>query len=256
MTSRRSSKSAERIPSPKERRGQVSPLDLKQNEMEATMNSDEQGPHGQEQQSQAEYSAVSAGPAVADHESGKTIASPRKIEANRRNALKSTGPRTPSGKKRVSRNATRHGFFSKWLLIQGRDGNESKQEYDSLRAGVQEHYSPVGWLEELWAEKIVVCSWRLRRLIRFESGQISLALATHRHDVRRAKAHDLEFPEFHPSCDPQIDAITDHLFLPEKEELDRLLRYEATINRQLNQAIGELERAQASRKGEAPPANP
>ena len=218
------------------------------------MNSHEQGPHGHEQQSQAEHSAVSAGPAVADHARGKTIASPRKIEANRHNALKSTGPRTPSGKTRVSRNATRHGFFSKWLLIQGRDGNESKQEYDSLCAAVQEHYSPVGWLEELWAEKIVVCSWRLRRLIRFESGQISLALATHHHDLRRSKAHDREFPDFYPSCDPQIDAITNHLFLPEKEELDRLLRYEAMINRQLNHAIAELERVQARRKGEAGPA--
>jgi hypothetical protein len=216
------------------------------------MNSDEQGPHGQEQQSQAEHSAVSAGPAVAVHAKGKTIASPRKIEANRRNALKSTGPRTPNGKKRVSRNATRHGFFSKWLLIQGRDGNESKQEYDSLSAGVQEHYSPVGWLEELWAEKIVVCSWRLRRLIRFESGQISLALATHRYDLRRSKARDLKFPEFDPSSDRQIDSITDHLFLPRKEELDRLLRYEAMINRQLDHAIAELERVQARRKGEGP----
>jgi hypothetical protein len=216
------------------------------------MNSPEQGPHGQEQQSQAEPLAVSAGSAVADPPRGKAIASPRKIEANRRNALKSTGPRTPNGKKRVSRNATRHGFFSKWLLIQGRDGNETKFEYADLCDGVQEHYSPVGWLEEFWVEKIVVCSWRLRRLIRFESGQISLALATHRHDVRRSRAFDLRFPDSDPSSDPQVDTITDHLFLPEKEELDRLLRYEAMLNRQLDHAIAELEKVQARRKGEEP----
>ena len=48
-----------------------------------------------------------------------------------------------------------------------------------------------------------------------------------------------------------MDAMTDHLFLPEKEELDKLLRYEAMINRQLNQATAELERVQARRKGEA-----
>jgi hypothetical protein len=34
-----------------------------------------------------------------------------------------------------------------------------------------------------------------------------------------------------------MEAITDHLFLPEKEGLDKLLRYEAMINRQLNHAI-------------------
>ena len=46
-----------------------------------------------------------------------------------------------------------------------------------------------------------------------------------------------------------MDALTDHLFLPEKEELDKLLRYEALITRQLNHAISELERLQERRKG-------
>jgi hypothetical protein len=139
------------------------------------------------------------------------------------------------------------------LLIQGRDGNESEQEYDSFCAGVQKHYSPVGWLEELWAETIVVWSWRLRRLIRFESGQISLDLARHSYDIRQSRADELAEPESAPLSDPEIDAMTDHLFLPEKEELDKLLRYEAMINRQLNHAMGELERVQRRRKGEANP---
>jgi hypothetical protein len=55
------------------------------------------------------------------------------------------------------------------------------------------------------------------------------------------------------STNLEMEAITDHLFLPEKEEFDKLLRYEAMINRQLNHAIAELERVQARRKGEAPP---
>ena len=134
----------------------------------------------QQQESQAEHTAISEGPEVADDAREETTTSQKKIEANRRNALKSTGPKTPSGKKRVSRNATRHGFFSKWLLIQGQSGNESQQEYDDFCAGLRRHFDPVGWLEELWLEKIAVWSWRLRRLIRFESGQISLALARHR----------------------------------------------------------------------------
>lgn len=53
---------------------------------------------------------------------------------------------------------------------------------------------------------------------------------------------------------PEIDAITDHLFLPPKEELDKLLRYEAMINKQLNHAIAELERLQRCRNGELAPA--
>ncbi len=42
---------------------------------------------------------------------GKRTGSARKIEANRRNARKSTGPKTATGKKRVSRNAIKHGVL-------------------------------------------------------------------------------------------------------------------------------------------------
>jgi len=69
--------------------------------------------------------------------------SSRKVEANRRNARKSTGPKTATGKKMVSRNAVKHGFFSKWLLVQHPNGKESQGEYD-LYAAIFEHFQPVG----------------------------------------------------------------------------------------------------------------
>jgi hypothetical protein len=185
--------------------------------------------------------------------SGKPPVSTRKVKANRRHSRKSTGPKTAAGKKRVSRNSTRHGFFSKWLLVRHADGNEDQGEYDSFYADVRKHYQPVGWLEELWVEKIAVWSWRLRRLIRCESGQIDRALAEHSYELQQSKADDLAEPESAPSSNPEMDAMTDHLFLPEKEELEKLLRYEAMINRQLNHAIAELERIQARRKGDISP---
>jgi hypothetical protein len=45
-----------------------------------------------------------------------------------------------------------------------------------------------------------------------------------------------------------MDALTDHLFLPGKDELDKVLRYEAMINRQLNHAIAELDNCKIRRK--------
>ena len=54
------------------------------------------------------------------------------------------------------------------------------------------------------------------------------------------------------SSDPEMDLITDHLLLPSKEDVDKLLRYEAMINKQLNYASAELERLQARRKGKRP----
>jgi hypothetical protein len=173
----------------------------------------------------------------------------RKIESNRRNSQRSPGPKTAAGKKRVSMNAVKHGFFSKWLLVQHSDGKESQDEYDDFYADVRKHFQPIGFLEELWGEKIAVWSWRLRRLIRCESGQIDRALAGHSYELQQSKADDLAAPESAPSSSPEMDAITDHLFLPEKEELEKLLRYEAMINRQLNHAIAELERLQARRSG-------
>ena len=183
--------------------------------------------------------------------SGKPTVSLRKVEANRRNSQKSTGPKTATGKKRVSRNAVRHGFFSKFLLIQHQDGKESQREFDDFYASVDKHYQPVGFLEELWMEKIAVWSWRLRRLIRCESGQIARALAGHSYEIRQSRADLLVDSDSTSLSSPEMDAMTDHLFLPEKEELDKLLRHEVMISRELNHAIAELERVQARRKGES-----
>ncbi len=184
----------------------------------------------------------------------KPPASSRKIEANRRNASKSTGPQTQVGKRTVAKNALKHGFFSKCLLIPHPDGKEDPTEYQALYAALREHYQPLAFLEELWVEKIAVWSWRLRRLVRCESGQIARALAEHNHEIKQLSAADSGELELPALSSPEIDAITDHLFLPPKDELDKLLRYEAMINKQLNHAIAELERLQRRRNGESVPA--
>jgi len=173
--------------------------------------------------------------------------SSRKAAANRKNALKSTGPTTPQGKRRVAQNALRHGFFSQCLLVKHPDGKEDEGEYAAFYAALRKHYEPMDWLEELWVEKIAVWSWRLRRLIRCESGQISKALADHGYEIQQSKAADSENLGIAPPSNPEIDAMTDHLLLPSNEDLERLLRYEAMISRQLNHAIAELERLQARR---------
>jgi hypothetical protein len=79
--------------------------------------------------------------------------SSRKIEANRRNASKSTGPRTAIGKRMIAKNALKHGFFSKCLLIPHPDGKEDPTEYQDFRAALREHYQPLDFLEELWWRK-------------------------------------------------------------------------------------------------------
>ena len=60
---------------------------------------------------------------------GKRPASERRIEANRRNALRSTGPKTERGKRTVAGNAIKHGFLAREVVITAGDGKESLEEF-------------------------------------------------------------------------------------------------------------------------------
>jgi hypothetical protein len=45
------------------------------------------------------------------------MSSPHRIAANRLNAQRSTGPRTPAGKERSKWNALRHGAFAELAVV-------------------------------------------------------------------------------------------------------------------------------------------
>src|ERR671912_1238239 len=94
------------------------------------------------------------------------MTSEKKAEANRRNALKSTGPKTPEGKAAVRLNALRHGLRSEEILLPGEDEEALRELDEYLRGELQ----PVGELENLLVDRIVAAYWRLRRLGRVEAG--------------------------------------------------------------------------------------
>jgi hypothetical protein len=86
------------------------------------------------------------------------MASAKKAAANRQNALKSTGPKTPDGKAAVRLNALRHGLLSQEILLPGEDEEALRELAGGLRAELQ----PVGELEGLLADRITSLLWRLR----------------------------------------------------------------------------------------------
>jgi hypothetical protein len=94
-----------------------------------------------------------------------------KIEANRRNALRSTGPKTQRGKLTVSRNAIKHGLLARQAVITRGEGAESPEENAELLAAFHEHYQPAGISEELLVQRIAICYWRLARVLRVEVGE-------------------------------------------------------------------------------------
>ncbi len=108
----------------------------------------------------------------------KRPASERKIQANRRNALYSTGPKTERGKRTVARNAIKHGILAREVVITAGDGKESSEEFQALVEQLWEQYEPVGVVEELLVKTIANGWWRKARVLRAENGEIRKRLDT------------------------------------------------------------------------------
>ena len=134
---------------------------------------------------------------------------------------KRPGPKTPQGKARSSRNPTRFGIHSADPVI---PGIENLDEWRVHREGVIASLAPVGSLETKLAERVALLLWRLNRVIAYEQAEYARANEGHE-DFR----------------------------LPAGNELDKIMRYEAHLSRQLYQAKHELEVLQKQRRGEATP---
>jgi hypothetical protein len=93
------------------------------------------------------------------------MSSPEQIEANRRNAALSTGPRTEAGKAASSLNASRHGLLARELLVKG----ESKANFTAFAEGVRERLAPDGELENFVVNRVISAAWRLRRAVAVEA---------------------------------------------------------------------------------------
>ena len=207
------------------------------------------------------------------------MTSDKKVESNRRNALKSTGPRTPEGKSLVRLNAVRHGLRAEEILLAGEDGEALEELGERLRAELQ----PVGELENLLVDRIVASYWRLRRVGRVESG--IFAWDRSEEMAERAEWEARSYERKYYACgmfgrDPELE-ISDEKkheealsrarrIRSEQEDetvtlgrtfardadranaFSKLSRYEASIERQIYRALHELERRQAARSGAAP----
>ncbi len=94
-------------------------------------------------------------------------------EANRRNALQSTGPKTGEGIEVARFNALRHGLRSLQTVVPG----EAPEEWESHRAAVVEDLKPEGAVELALTEQIAVKLWRLGRVVRHETDLIAIGQA-------------------------------------------------------------------------------
>jgi hypothetical protein len=93
------------------------------------------------------------------------VTSSAKAAANRRNSLRSTGPKTPAGKAKTSRNALRHGVRSAAAFV---PGLERRSDWERHRKALLDALEPLGALEESLADRVALLLWRLDRVARYE----------------------------------------------------------------------------------------
>jgi hypothetical protein len=94
--------------------------------------------------------------------------SAKQLEANRKNALRSTGPTTPKGKQVSRLNALKHGLQAKEVLIPGED----PADFDAMKSELRDDLKPEGHMESHFVDQIGFYEWNLRRVRRAEAGAI------------------------------------------------------------------------------------
>src|SRR3954454_23301062 len=86
--------------------------------------------------------------------------SEERLRANRENAKKSTGPRTPEGKQRSSLNGTRHGILAQVIVLP----KEDMAAYNQFTAEYAAALHPVGTVEIQLAHACADIQFRLHRM--------------------------------------------------------------------------------------------
>jgi len=106
-----------------------------------------------------------------DSLNGASHASEKQVAANRCNALRSTGPRTPGGKRASKLNALKHGLRANEVII---PGQEDPAEFREFVQGFYDDLRPQGSTESSYVDEIALAEWRLRRARRVELGELRL----------------------------------------------------------------------------------
>lgn len=209
------------------------------------------------------------------------MATQAQVDANRRNAQRSTGPRTRKGKAVAAGNALKHGLLATAVLLEDEDAQLFQEQRDAIRARLD----PEGALEDVLVERIVGCAWRLRRVGRIEASVMryhvscaEVSLAKGRVDEVKTTIWGLErsatlAAEARVTDERQHAAASDQrqeaeaardretlaVAFTAANQLDtweKLSRYEVAIERSFYRALQELQQLQGARRGrtgDAPP---
>jgi len=108
------------------------------------------------------------------------VTSYRQLEADRRNALRSTGPKTEAGKHLSRGNAVRHGLAAETVI----GALEDAEDYKAFEATIIADYNAQSAVERELVLRLASLLWRLRRATAMETGLFEIQVA-HLRDYRQ-----------------------------------------------------------------------
>jgi hypothetical protein len=149
--------------------------------------------------------------------------SPRQIQANRLNAQKSTGPRTPEGKAVSAQNALKSGLDAESQFVTGEDRTDFAQLQNEYIA----RFQPLTPEERFQVDTLLRNDWILRRLFRAE------AQLWEYHAIRADRSEGVPLGE---------------ALVAGNEVFRRLQRRITLAERSYKDAFAELERLQRARR--------
>ena len=107
-----------------------------------------------------------------------TPVSERKREANRKNAQRSTGPKTARGKDFSRLNSLKHGLLARALPLRNMPfcPKEEEKDLEKLLRDLSLELRPQGRIEEMLVERIGCIHFQLSRLYRFQTAVTAIAM--------------------------------------------------------------------------------
>ena len=147
----------------------------------------------------------------------------RQIKANRANAAKSTGPRTPEGKRISSKNAALPGLVSGTVVLKG----ESMRRFNDLAAALILQFQPRNSAEAFLIQTMTAARWRLLRMWGIQTAGFELEMALQQSGSPAASGAVLAAITFRTLADNSRVLALQH-------------RFEAAYDRQYNHALAML----------------
>lgn len=169
-----------------------------------------------------------------------------------------TGPKTTAGKAVSSLNRLTHGLRAANLVI---EGVESEKAWRTFHNAVLEDIGAEGPIESALASRVAELIWRLRRVARAEQQFVRIVQARNLYTGMDEERRRMQNAETAAGISPEklqetlaspyfgsmmVSAATDAfarslpVLLPDGASLDKLMRYEAHLNRQLSRALHQL----------------